>query len=540
MAVFWRGYSPKLLPGDAGDSRVSLFWMEHWYRFFQNKVALTSLPIFYPIQNTLSGSDAFFLQGVVHSIFRIFDFKIEAAFIFSIITLHVLGCYSSVFLVRKLNLPITYQILVVALYGTMTPFWLSRNHVQLLMFPMLGWVVYFYWQYLLQKKLRLLFASGAVFISILLSCGYAIAFSIYFMILVGAILCLFFKETSQIRHFIKYFNLKHYIFVLVSISPLIFLFVKLYFTSNAIVGSHSKSETLFYSPSLLDLINVPPDVSLMGRHVKFIDHILRKINTLPNPTGEFGGSFGLLTFTTFCGLSFILFYLHLRSGASSPRLKVAVISLLVLVISYFLILKDGRNLNFWVLSFYNLPFFGSIRVLTRFGLFFSLLLPFFFCISLLTIQRETRLGTRSQFLVIPLVFILFLDQPSLIQGTAFGKDIYVLQNVEQRVKRECDSFYLIEFNRDPATPLWMISGDALALSTRSGVPSINGASSFFPKNYPSNLFDSQNKDSTLESLKIWIRDNDLSNVCLIQYQREVDDMKISNSVNIYANYETSN
>lgn len=522
MYVFWNRFSTKIYPGDLGDSRAALFWMEHWFQFIQGKAGFGSLPIFFPITNTLSGSDAFLIQGFFHSILRFLGLDLGTSFVISTILVHVIGSYSCVAILRRFKINLRYKLLIILLYGSMTPFWLSRNHVQLLVFPMLGWVVYFLYKFYLSKKFLYLSISLIIFFSILLSAGYAIAFSLFYIVVFFMCLVVFVAPKTIISNLLTLITAKQMMGLLVISAPLIYIFSKLYLSSDTLISSHSKGETLFYSPSASDLVSIPTSLKGIEGSVAPLSRLLAHFDSLPNPTGEFGGSFG---FTTLFAIVIVIFFAmrcFMIKGwvASSTSLKIVFLASSALIICYLLILKDGRGINIWASTFYHFPFFSSIRVVSRFTLLASLIIPFLLGFGLWEIRGNLmryKLFDRS---VLALTFLLFLNQPVNFYGSFHVSDILVLNQIEAKVKDSCSSFYLLNStSQRPELPFWVISGDALALATRTSIPAINGASSFFPKNYPAELYAQSDREATLSKLNDWIALNNLKGVCLIEYIR---------------------
>jgi len=522
MMSFWRDFNTKVFPGDHGDSRVSLFWMEHWFQFFQNNVNLRDIPVLHPTSNMISGSDAFMIQGLFHSMFRFVGFDLGASFILALATIHIVGSYSAVAILRRIDIAFPYKLMIVILFGTMTPFWLSRNHAQLLVFPLIGWIVFYLLSYIRSKRFVNLLIATIVSFFILMSAGYAIAFLVFFIVLLIA--CLAFLEfpRNEIWLRVKSVPTRHWLGVLLVSTPFAYFFQSIYYAKDSIIGVHSKSEILFYSPSLFDLINIPPSVMGIEKYSSVFAGILDDVNKLPNPTGAYGGSFSLLTFVVLIAVSGSVFSTLLKRGWITTSRTYKVLSLLVvsLFFCYALILKDGRNQSIWAVTFANLPLFESIRVMSRFSLLASLIIPFILGFGLWELRKAFKRKIYLDRAVFLVALVLFFGQPVNYYGNFHSSEITVLNETEGTLKRDCNSFYLINTNpsSDNIQP-WLVSGDALALATRTGIPTINGASSFFPSGYPIELFSQKDKELTLNALNQWVSSKQLERVCLIYYSR---------------------
>jgi hypothetical protein len=520
---FWHQASFQILPGDIGDSRVAALWMENWYSSIRNLNAPWNVPNFFPLKNTLSGSDAFFLQGIVHSIFRFFGAGIAFSFLLTTILLHFVGSLSSFFLAKKLNIHLSGQLVFVATYGTLNTFWMSRNHVQLLLFPMLGWLLYFVMDFKNHPSRSLNFGL-ILFFSLLLSAAYIVSFLLVFLILFIPIWVLIMKV--NLRSLMVFFrNQKiNWRLILVCNSPLVALFMRIYLSGDRLIGSHGINETLFYSPSLTDLIDQSRGGTSLEQKLPIISNLYEKISTLPNPTGEPGGTFTFLTLVLLF-LSVILLIIWYRD---SSAIKLLLLVFSVFIIFYLLILKDGRGQNVWVHTFSHMPFFDSIRALSRLSLFMSCFIPFILAFSYSKLYSSiNKYFLKAVFLATSsfLTIALVLCQAVPYYGSFSSKSLSVSNLSDFHLDKKCNSFYLVHLP-GAAIPAWQISVDALTLATLSSVPTINGSSSFVPESYASNLVSQENAENLLSDLRVWVNSNNLSRVCLVTYVFESSSIKL--------------
>lgn len=518
MTFFWHKFSFAILPGDNRDSRLCLMWMEHWYVSLIHFTAPWNLPNFYPTKNTLSGSDAFFLEGMFHSLFRLIGLNISAAFATSIVILHIAGCLSSIFLVRIFKFGIFEASVVVALFGTMSPYWLCRNHVQLMLTPILGWVVYFLVKAAKsERRVFYLTLASIIFWSMLLSSGYAIAFAVFFTI-IGLPVAAFFGliKKEKIKDSVIMWS-KPVIFSQIYSSPFILLFIRIYYWHDSIIGRHSKSEILFYSPSITDLVSIPPSSGGIESKIPFLREILFKINNLPNPTGEFGGALTLSTLLIL--LSFTSYQLYRKKQLTQTNSKTLTqffnSAYVTLILGYCLILKDFRGFNFWSVTFYHLPFLGSIRVVGRFILFACLLLPFLFAILFGNYISIKKTPIRLAICYLSIV-VLFVSQGSQIYGNFKARDLTNSTVIESQIATKCKSFYLLADAGEENSILPDTLPDmALQIAVNSGIPTINGNSSFLPRSFSPALAYENDRKITYSDLHEWINRFNLQNVCLV-------------------------
>jgi len=514
--VFWNDFSLTNYPGDIGDSRTSMLWMEHWRNSLMAFEPPWNIPNFYPLTNTMSGSETYLLQGVAHTLLRILGFSIFSAYPLSILLLNVLGNLSGLAVSRVLKFNFTQTSIVVILYGTLNVFWLSRNHVQVLLASWLGWIVYFgikAWKTHSKKHFFLFFQT---IILVLLSYGYAIIFLFYFILFFVILAVIFGAELRSVFTSFK-FAWKNIFIGLFCASPLYLLFFRIYFSNDTIRGKHSEAEVLGFSPNFVDLINVPADTNWVLNHFEFLGNFYRRINSLPGLTWEGGSS---LTISVICFSLLIAAYSLIRIfrigfNNSTIESKLVAVTVLSLFFSFLVIAKIGSGVNLWIATFYYFPGFGSIRVLSRYVEIISLVFPFLLAWYSRFIFQRVRNFYRSSLIVLFAVLISF-DQVNTTYGS-FGKNqVFLSESVSSTLKSSCGSFYFLPDSQTYEKPDWAIPVDALSLAINSGIPTINGTSSFGPKNYPSILVYPRDKNQAVNALNSWIEVNSLTNVCLVE------------------------
>jgi len=514
--VFWNNFSLTSYPGDIGDSRTSMLWMEHWRNSLVSFKSPWNIPNFYPLTNTMSGSETYLLQGIAHTILRTLGLSIFSAYPLSILLLNIMGNLSGLAISKVLKFNFTQTFIVVVLYGTLNVFWLSRNHIQILLASWLGWIVYFGIKAWKTHSKRHFFLFFQTIIIVLLSYGYAVIFLFYFVLFLVILSVIFGSEFRPILNCFKV-AWKNILIGLLCASPLYFLFFRIYFSNDTIRGKHSKSEVLGYSPNFFDLINVPADTNWVLIHFDFLGNFYRRINSLPGLTWEGGSS---ITAIVFCLSVLIASYSLIqvfRVGFNNSTIESKLIAstVLSLFFTFLVIAKIGGVVNLWIVTFYQLPFFGSIRVLSRYVEIISLVFPFLLAWYSQFLFHSVKNFYRSG-LIIVLAVLVSLDQVNSSYGS-FGKNqVFLSETLSSSLRTSCSSFYFLPNTQTYEKPSWAIPVDALSLAIGSGIATINGTSSFVPKNYPSILLNPTDKNQVLTALNSWIEVNSLKNVCLIE------------------------
>jgi hypothetical protein len=238
---------------------------------------------------------------------------------------------------------------------------------------------------------------------------------------------------------------------------------------------------------------------------------------LPGLTWEGGSS---ITAIVFCLSVLIASYSLIqvfRVGFNNSTIESKLIASIVLSLffTFLVIAKIGGAVNLWIVTFYQLPFFGSIRVLSRYVEIISLVFPFLLAWYSQFLFHRIKNFYRSG-LIIFLAVLVSLDQINTSYGS-FGKNqVFLSEALSSSLRSSCSSFYFLPNTQTYEKPSWAIPVDAFSLAIGSGIPTINGTSSFVPKNYPSDLLTPTDKNQVLMALNSWIENNSLKNVCLVE------------------------
>ncbi len=94
LALFYRDFLATgfdRMPGDAGDGRLIIVYLEHWWLAFHGRVTWDTMLMFYPLQHTLALSDLLFGMSLPYSLFRMAGLDMFSAFQLTLLTLSVLG-----------------------------------------------------------------------------------------------------------------------------------------------------------------------------------------------------------------------------------------------------------------------------------------------------------------------------------------------------------------------------------------------------------------------------------------------------------------
>jgi len=523
---FWRhiNFSGKgSFPGDVGDARYTTVLYEHWYQFLTGHTALSQTLFFYPTHDTLVFSDSFFLQGLVHSVFRFMGLNVINAWLISTVLLQLFSAYSAVVMAHKLKLRTLPGAILVIYWSYNSTMWAQTSHVQHVMYPFIGWIILACFGYIrartpIQKTGYLALTLNLILI-LALSSTYPFIFLLVFLCLGTLLYAL--KNFSKFHHITK----SHLITFLKATSlpillslPLLFVFLKIYILDTNYSTDREATAVSFFSPTLTDVIEVPSDNLVFGR-------VTQKLLSYGLPgTGESG--MGFTPF--FLLLLFISAGIMLRKIIKIDKklMTTPVVLLIVAAIVELLILKDARGFSFWFLTFEQLPGFGSLRALSRIHTFQYMAGALAIAIILnkyidnfgpLKKIGRVKLNQSLIILMSPLlIFALIVAEstPNIGQWTAKEMHFVKITKKSEAVFKNCESFSLVpsdvQMGKRPMFA-WLI--DAQVLSMDYSKPTLQGYSGGVPTDYG---IDFSSTSQILEnSINKVVVSKNLNNSCLL-------------------------
>jgi len=116
FAEFWRSRLD-LIAGNYGDARLVIYLQEHWYNVFRGREAWLSPPFFYPAKHVLAYSDTFFLQSLPYSLLRMAGLDPYVSFEGALILFSWVGYGATIGLLRQLGVRRGFAILGALLFA---------------------------------------------------------------------------------------------------------------------------------------------------------------------------------------------------------------------------------------------------------------------------------------------------------------------------------------------------------------------------------------------------------------------------------------
>lgn len=539
--VFWRNTSLKptqILPGDAADARYTTSLYEHWHLFFNGKLGLTQNYFFAPTINTMSFSDAYLFQGIIHSIFRNFGLTIITSWLITTIFTHLIGAYSAILIAKQFNLNLFASALLVTFWGFNSVLWVQRGHVQNLAYPLLGYMVYF----LIKFGKSTTVASKINYLAISILCYLVIAMTttyVFVFVTLTALIFFLLNLYAERRSLFSKVNLtlkkkitKNWNFLVNLIKSnllriliwsclngsLLFVFLYTYIFSVDKITTRSPAEAAYYSPSFFELIEVPPSNLYFGDLASKIAS-----GTIP-PIGE--------RYMGYTLIFLILFAFCLRTAYKNLPKNKALFQLgLSLIVIEILILKDARGLNIWYFTFGRLPLFEAIRGLSRYHQFAYMMGGLIIALVLSNYKFKKRINWvvnfkqwKSSFAVMAILIGIGSSEAAGYYGSWNSKEMNPIQISKEQLT-PCKYFALTPVEESfTARPwyLWLI--DAQIVATEFQIPTISGYSGGAPRNYS---IDFTNSDSNYKSSLEFAKEKNLKQFCLIRNSKnEINTWKV--------------
>ena len=479
------------LIGDPFDSRLMIVIHEHWWRWLNGLTEFRDLGFFYPYNKALGFSDAYLLPGIIYSIFRFLNFGLAESWTFATFIILIIGNIGWVIIAKKFLKSNIIRILFVATiissFSFTAYFSINPNIVG---YSLVSWFALLMYSIEREKNSFQKQRKIALFIILLevyaLSYWYG-AFFIGLIVLVRMLTGLFYIRNRQTfknlsLDFKKYD--KSWIITIPVILFLVWLFYYIYI-SIAAEPFRSKSEMVLNSPSPLMLLNAgsPTQYGLKNT-------IFEKFYQFLGFNSTFENTIGLgLAVTIFGIISFVYFLLRAKSN-----IKIWLISLLII---YFYFAKLVNDVSIHSLLFDLVLGINSIRYPARFIIILG------FCLIFTSFKLiDNQIWSRKSYIVkvslILISFILLMDQ---IRSPFIGWDKKLLVNKNlfsraQEIKSNCDYFYFFH-----PGGWWSSQIEAIVFSSQTGVSTVNGYSGAFPKNYPTQ---SWNSDYSSNKILDWI------------------------------------
>lgn len=483
-----------IMPGDIGDERFVIYILNHWYNVFIGKESFFVLNFFYPNKSVLGYSDAFFIFGVIYSFFRALGYNyftsLQILYVF-LITFGYLTFFLFFRKILKVNLlfSIIGSLLLVNLNAIQNQF----GHAQLMGFYFYPLLVYLVCSYINAKKVGhkqlswIYLISFSVFLGLVFFSSYYVAWFFVFSLIIFILsyMTLQFIDHSINETVLYFYNFAKSNFLQLIVGFFVFIvsLIPFFITYLPVVLSGRSfpfSATLYYSPGGKDLINVGGSNYLWSPLLEFFHFNFG--NTI-----EITSGFTLIFLLIF--LILIVAYFKFRLKKTSNKEKIIFSIALTSLIIILLIVKFNDRFSLWYFVYHMVPGAKAIRALGRYLIVSQMLAAVFIVYNLNYVYKKLTLRNKRNLinytLSILIIFIsvaLFLEQGN--------KGYFYLKKNSQIVflskfnsKKQCKYFFIQQKQNLAAEPQWRYQVDALMVSMKLDIPTINGYSGLSPSKW---------------------------------------------------------
>ena len=498
LATYRSVFQGRLL-GEPFDARLMIVLHEHWWNWFNGDATFRNTDFFYPFDAAFGFSEIFFAQGIIYSLFRLLSIDAPSAWITTNLLLIVIGNLGWHFLGKKfINssfLRITFSLTMISSISFIAYFNFYQN---ILGYAFLSWfslLIVLIKEAKVYKRKQLYINLFITFYLIyVLSCWYAAFF-------LGSILVVWYMSKILLNykqhkkfHVIKHANI--HIPYLLTFAPINFVLLYLiYYTQVSVINKVNRLnlDITANSTTLKDLLNsgLPYENSRVFSFLAPLNDLF-----LNSSTTDLNIGVGpvLIILSLFLGTFYVT-----KFGFEKDHLWTTSV-----IILYLIFVKITPNFSLFGLLARYFPILNAIRFPGRYVIILGFLLIFVVFVVLDRIQLNYKSPLiKIISLIIGIVF--FMDQQRTpYQGWEKSKFISAeLVAFEGQIKKECDYFYFDY----PGGGWWYEQIEAMALSMRTGVPTVNGYSGGFPNGYPVQVF---NSTSEPKEIFLWIEKIDKS------------------------------
>jgi hypothetical protein len=476
------------IAGNFGDARLVIYLQEHWYNVYRGREAWLSPPFFYPVKHVLAYTDTFFLQSFPYSLLRLAGLDPYVSFEGALMLFSWVGYGATVGLLRRLDVRRGFAIIgaVLFAYSNLFHIWaIAPQSYTIMLIPLVLLGVAKATSYgTLRRTRTLLLLSGAGIACslILFSEFYTGWFFGFFALMVGALATSTHRELrSRCIMFVREcWSLILPALLAASLALLPFIITY----GPAILSNQARpfNQVALYALPFPDIVNVHVENLVWGRLLGRIDADYYNLGM------AYGLPPGLL-----CGFVVVIALMLARRRVlpwERGDLRFALVSrsAAVVLLAWALLFKTRHHL-LWHMVWHRVPGASAIRVTQRFQYQLSLAVVVAVVAALSAAwdsasrrtvpDRPRRRGLALVAIGVASAFLL-LEQVNLVKTHQVSR-----REEQDRLGMisappfRCESFF-IQQAAVPRLPGIALQIDAMLLSQRLALPTINGYSGFNP------------------------------------------------------------
>lgn len=498
--------------GDVGDNRFIIAILEHWRHVFFGQIADFTSPIFfYPEKGMLGSSESLFLLAIPYTIIKATGADMGLSFEITLITIKVIG-FCGMFLLAKrfLNTGTVLATLAAGLFTISNMYFFATGHAQLSTVAFLPWITIcgiMYWRKQAAGQVlqcRVYIISAGVLAALVLFTSFYIG---WFMILMAGTLTLitilaFVLQQRSVNPVWWLLGKVSQHKVNLSLGILTFLialvpFLMTYLPTLQRTGGRNFEETFMFMAEPIDVYNVGP---LNVVWSPLLNQYYDRLASRPG-NGEKIRGWPPITTIVFALITITLVWRIYSKPRSVTPLQVFAAAAGITCLTLWLCTLRYGDLTPWWFAFKYVPGGSAIRVPPRFNLVVNALGIIVIVIGMSHIAAGKH--RKTALLVISCVPVLLIAEQFNVQRfhqISRGSETSWLSRVAPPPSA-CKSFYVANVTY-PGRPFWATQIDAMLISEKFNLPTVNGYSGWFPTEW--NLFSTADADY-VENAHLWAR-----------------------------------
>jgi hypothetical protein len=493
--------------GNRGDARLILYTCEHWYQALLGKASLFSPQSFYPSKGTLAYSDLLLGYAIPYSILRGLGFEMFLSLEIVVILVNAFNYVACLVLLHKvLRLNLLASAACAAFFAFNSPKFFQLGHLQLQFVAFLPLVLSFIVLFarragtISQRQAAVYLSLAGLFLNLKLLTAF---YHAWFFLLWSFLFLLLALALPKSRRFLSRVVKRYWLAMLVSgatfligLMPFLFAYLPTLRTGDW----YSYKNVLEMIPEWWSFLSMGDGNYVWG-------WLTTAIRPEPWPIywGELMVGIGLIPSLTW--LLITLWGIWLIRPRSRPENSTAAESLagsqnfrpiflpvLILATSLFFVLglKFGSAHSAWYFVYNTFPGAGAIRAVSRYVIFLTLPMSIgFACAMDMAIKRVADWNSQPRRIGAVSAMVLFagfgiFEQFGVVKtgGTGFSKttETKYLKAMAEKLPSDCAAFYVTARRNDPHNA-FEFQYDAMLISAMTGIPTLNGSSGQFPKEW---------------------------------------------------------
>jgi hypothetical protein len=458
--------------GDEADGYLALAIIEHWRHVFAGTAYWSDPKFFYPERGTLGYTDALFLIGTVHAVFRALGADVFTAYMLAMSVLAIVGYFGFLRLaVRHFAISPAAAAVGAFLFAFANVDAVKLVHVQAycaMLLPLLCDLVLSAWQSVKHRRgVVLSVAAGLLYAALFLTAFQTAWFFGCYLLLLTLLHPLVFGRAQSRVLFGEILVTRRYVLLgfLAGFTAGIVPFMSLYLPVFLSGRNREFAEVVSSMPDWRDLLNVTPENAVWG-------HILKWLGIVGEPSRAVSEL--ELAFTPAVLIVFALGLVMLRSSAWQDAGNRWFVVLGAAVIVGWLLQMDYGGVRPWQAVWAFVPGAGAVRYTFRSQVIANLF------VALVVARTLMELG-RTRVAAVPLAAFLIVEQANLLWTPVMSRQAGLAWiNAVPPPPAGCRVFYLVP-NAFPVEKEGFEHQDnAMLFAVVRGIPTINGYSSWFP------------------------------------------------------------